>query len=135
MIRTRSQIIAVVLQVALGIFDVFAAIRILSAGSAGAPPLPGGEEFGGPPFWAGIMFLTLAVATLFSAYGLWIGQKWGKVVTLATRAVLILFALGDLAGTLAIAAYVFAAISAVYVVLSVVVIVVVLRRQPKPALA
>jgi uncharacterized membrane protein (DUF2068 family) len=120
---------------ALGIYDIFPATRILAAGSEGAPAIPGGEEFGGPPFWAGMMFLTLAVATLFSAYGLWVGQKWGKVVTLVTRAILILFALGDLVGATMIGAYNFAAISAVYVVLSIVVVALVLRRQPKPVMA
>ncbi len=78
------------------------------------------------------MFLCLSIATLFSAYGLWAGQKWGKIITLATRAVRILFALGDVLNTFSIAAYLFATIFVmVYVVLSIVVVILVLRREPK----
>lgn len=135
MTRSRNLQIAAVLLVLLALFSIVPAIRTLSYGSAGAPPLVGTDESNGPPFWSGIMFLVLGVATLFGAYGLWNGQKWGKVVTLATRAILLLFALGDLVGSVAFSAYGFAALSSVYIAVSLIVVYLVLRRQPNPALA
>ena len=135
MTRSRNLQIAAVLLVALALLDIIPAIRTLSYGSAGAPPFVGADEGNGPPFWAGIMFVVLAVATLFGAYGLWNGQKWGKIVTLATRALLLLFALGDLVGATAAGAFGFAALSGSYVVISLIVVYLVLRRQPNPALA
>jgi hypothetical protein len=136
MIRSRNfTLLLVVLLVFVAIVDLIPALRNLTYGSAGAPPLLGAEEMDGPPFWASIMFIFLSVATLFGAYGLWIGQKWGKVVTLITRPIGLLFALGDVVGTLAVGIYPFAALMSVYVVASIVVIYLVLRRQPKPALA
>jgi hypothetical protein len=136
MIRSRSLVTAVILQVVHGLFHVAAAIRILAAGSTGLPALPGAEDQGGPPFWAGVMFLVLAVATLFSAYGLWSGQKWGKVVTLVTKAILILFGLGDVIGAASIGAWPYFTISVADVVIGIAVVVLVLRRQqPKAVMA
>jgi hypothetical protein len=135
MVRSRSLIIAVVIQIVLGLFAAVSGIRILAAGIGGATPMPGGEELGGPPFWAGVMFLALAIAILFSAYGLWIGQKWGKIVALVTSVILTIFGLGDLVGAIAIGNYTFAALFAVYVALCITVVVLVLRRQPKPVMA
>lgn len=135
MSRSRSLIIAVVIQIVLGLFAAASGIRILAAGSGGAMPMPGGEEIGGPPFWAGVMFLTLAIAIFFSAYGLWIGQKWGKIVALVTSIILMIFGLGDLVGAIAIGNYAFAALFAVYVALCITVVLLVLRRPSTPVMA
>lgn len=135
MTRSRNITIAVILQVALGLFYVFSAVRILAGGSAGGPTLPGAPEDSGPPFWAGIMFLSLALISLFSAYGLWIGQKWGKVLAIVTCVIGVIFALGDLIGTLSLGLYGYAAIAACLIGASIATILLVLRSQPKAVLA
>ena len=133
MIRSRN--LVVVLLICLAVFDLIPAIQNLSYGSAGAPAWVGDGAVDGPPFWASLMFIALSVATLFGAYGLWIGQKWGKIVTLATRAPLLLFALGDLLGAISFSAYFLALLGSLYVIASIVVVYLVLRRQPKPVMA
>ncbi len=128
--RTR---IAAGLQVIAGIVGLFFAIRILAAGSQGLPPLPGAEEMGGPPFWAGLMFFALAVASLFSAFGLWKGQRWGKVVAIVTCAINAVFGAGDLLSAVAIGSATMGIVSGLSVLVYVLVIVLVLRRDPVPA--
>jgi hypothetical protein len=90
---------------------------------------------GGPPFWAGVLFLIFAVASLFGAYGLWINQKWGKIITIITRVVMGLFALGDVLNAFFLSYYGLAFAFAAYVLVSILIIVLVLRREPKPAMA
>lgn len=131
----RSRMLVVVLLIGLAIFDLIPAIINLSYGSAGAPAWVGNGEVSGPPFGMSLAFVGLSVVTLFGAYGIWIGQKWGKVVTLVTRALLLLFALGDLLGALTFSAYSLALLSLLYVIASIIVVYLVLRRQPKPVMA
>jgi hypothetical protein len=131
MVRSTGIIIAVVLQVLIGLINFVSALRILAAGINGASALVGNPETDGPPFWAGVMFLVLAVATLFSAYGLWQGQRWGKIVTIVTGVILIIFALGDLVGAVMLPSYLWASVSVVYVAMLLTVQYLVLRRQPQ----
>jgi len=135
MFRSKSLTIAAILKVVLGILMAMSAIRILSAGSAGLPPPPGMEDTGGPPFWAGLLFMTVAIASLFAAYGLWKNQKWGKVVALVTSAINGLFSLGDVLGSVMTQNYAFAFGFVLVVLAEVLVIVLVLRREPRPQLA
>ncbi len=128
--RTR---IAAGLQVLSGIVGLISGIRILSAGSQGLPPLPGAEEMGGPPFWAGLMFFALAVASLFSAFGLWKGQRWGKVVAIVTCTVNAVFGAGDILGAIAVGSATMGIVMGLSVLVYVLVIVLVLRRDPVPA--
>jgi hypothetical protein len=132
--RSKTLMVAAILQALIGLFDMMDAVRILAAGSEGLPPSPGLEDQGGPPFWAGVLFLIFAVAGLFGAYGIWINQKWGKIITIITRVVMGLFALGDVVSTFFISYYGAAFGFAVYVLVSILVIVLVLRREPKPAM-
>ncbi len=135
MTRSRNITTAVILQVVLGLFYVLSATQILAGGSGGGPDLPGSPEGSGPPFWAGMMFISVALIRLFSAYGLWIGQKWGKVLAIVTCVIGVVFGMGDLLGTIAIGQYGFAAISACLIGASLAIILLVLRGQPKPAMA
>jgi hypothetical protein len=135
MTRSRSLILVVVLIVAMAVFDLIPAVRTLSYGSAGAPPMTGMEGQDGPPFWAGIMFVCISMAALFGAYGLWVGQKWGKIVTIITRVILTLFILGDLVGSISAGVVPLALGAGLYFIASVYVLYYVLRRQPRLALA
>ena len=136
MFRSTSLTIAAGLKVILGILIAMSAIRILSAGSAGLPP-PSGAPPGqsGPPFWAGLLFLTMAIACLFAAYGLWKNQKWAKIIAIITSAINGLFSLGDLVGFVMTQNYAFAVGFVLVVLAEVLVIVLVLRREPRPQLA
>ena len=136
MFRSTSLTIAAGLKVILGILIAMSAIRILSAGSAGLPP-PSGAPPGqsGPPFWAGLLFLTMAIACLFAAYGLWKNQKWAKIIAIVTSAINGLFSLGDLVGFVMTQNYAFAVGFVLVVLAEVLVIVLVLRREPRPQLA
>jgi hypothetical protein len=134
--RSKTLIVAAILQTLLGLVDMMGAVRILAGGSEGLPPPPGAPpDMGGPPFWAGVLFLIFAVASLFGAYGLWLNQKWGKIITIITRVVMGLFALGDVLNALSLSYPGVASGFAAYVLVSILVIVLVLRREPKPAMA
>ena len=133
--RTKSLTAAAILQFLFGIVDALSALPILAAGSAGLPAPSGVEGASGPPFWAGVLFLILAVATLFGAYGLWINQKWGKTLTIITRVITGIFALGDVVGAALMGGIAVASAFSLYALLSVVVVFLVLRREPRPALA
>ena len=100
MVASKRLRIAAGLQLASAAVGSASAIRILSAGRAGLPPLEGAEGMGGPPFWAGLMFFALAVASLFSAFGLVRGERWGRIVAVCTAAVNAVFAGGDLLGAI-----------------------------------
>ena len=136
--RSKSISLAAILLTALGAVEMFSAVRILAAGSAGLPPAPELRAAGiesGPPFWAGLLFMVVAVASLFAAYGLWKNQKWAKVVAIVTSALIGLFAVGDLVGAamagLAAAAAAFAGL----VLVCAMVVFLVLRREAQPQTA
>lgn len=133
MSRSKRIRVAVALQTLAGIAGMASAVRILSAGSAGLPAPQGAESLGGPPFWAGLMFFALGVSSLFGAYGLWKGQRWGKVVTIVTCAVNAVFGAGDLYAGVLIGNPAMIALFAAAVAAYVTVIVLVLRRDPAPA--
>jgi hypothetical protein len=136
MFRSKSLTIAAGLKVILGILIAMSATRILSAGSAGLPPPPGAPAGqGGPPFLAGLLFMTMAIACLFAAYGLWKNQKWGKIVAIITSALNGLFSLGDVLGLVMQQNYALAVGFALVVLMEVFIIVLVLRREPRPQLA
>ena len=132
MIRSKSLTGAAILQFVLGILDLINSLPILEAGTERRPPQPGVEQVG--PFFMGVVFLILAVATLFGAYGVWINQKWGKVLVVVTRVVTGLLALGDILSGVVAGKIGFAVIGIFYVLASILVIMLVLRRESKPVM-
>lgn len=136
MTRSKSITIAAILQCILGILEAMDAMRILAGGINGLPPPPGSPEgVGGPPFGAGVLFMVLAIAGLFGAYGLWINQKWGKIVTVITRVIFGLFTLGDIWGTVYMQRFDLAFVFVTYLVVSILIIFLVLRRETKLVMA
>jgi len=131
MSRSRSLTLGAILQAVLSIADGMSALPILAAGITGLPARPGHESVGGPPFFIGVFFIIAGVSGLFAAYGLWMNQKWGKVLTIITRVLLSLFALGDLFPAPDPLRLVFGT----YLLASIVVIFLVLRVAPRPATA
>lgn len=127
--------IAAALQVLSAAAGLVSAVRILSAGSAGLPAPKGAEAMGGPPFWAGLMFFALAIASLFSAYGLVQGQRWGKVVAIITAAIGGVFMAGDVAGALALGAPLVALAFGLGTLGYLAILYLVLRREPMPRAA
>jgi hypothetical protein len=132
MTRSKSLIGAAILQFALGILDLINSLPILEAGTDRQLPQPGVPQVG--PFFMGVVFLILAVASLFGAYGVWINQKWGKVLVVVTRVVTGLLALGDILSGVVAGKIGFAVIGIFYVLASILVIVLVLRRESKPVM-
>ena len=73
--------VAAILQVVVGVAGAVFAISVIQQGATS------GTTDDGP----GVMFMAMGFATallsLVSAYGLWLNQKWGKVLAIVTRAV------------------------------------------------
>jgi len=81
------------------------------------------------------MFFALAIASLFSAYGLIKGQRWGKVVAIVTASISAVFMAGDVAGALALGAPLVAVGFGLGTLGYVAVLYLVLRREPMTAAA
>jgi len=133
--RSTSTTVAAILVFAIGVAGMISAVRILSAGIEGLPPVPELGGAGGPPFWAGLLFMVLAVASLFAAFGLWKNQKWGKVVAIVTCTIFGLFTLGDVLGSVMARQYAFASGFGLLLGACVLAIILVLRREPRPQAA
>lgn len=122
---SRSLVTVAILQAALSLVELVATLPVLARGS---PQL--GQ--GGPSFYVGVLFIIFAVSGLFAAYGVWMNQKWGKVLTIIVRAVYFLFGLGDFLMFPDLTAKL---IASIYLIVSVLIVYLVLRPQPKPATA
>jgi hypothetical protein len=128
--RSKQSTIAAILAAIVGVVSIADATRILAAGSAGMPAQPGAEAAGGPPFWAGLMFFAMGVAFVFSAYGIWKNQRWGKILAIVLSAINGLFTLGDIIGTLSAQIYALTAVFVVGELVLITIIVLLLQRAP-----
>ena len=133
--RSMQSTIAAVLTAVVGVLTIASGTRILTAGSAGMPAQPGMETAGGPPFWAGLMFFAMGVALLFSTYGIWKTQRWGKIVAIVLCAINALFTLGDIVGSLMAGIYMLTAVFAALEIVLIVIRVLLLQRPRSPATA
>lgn len=125
--RTRSYTIAAILQLLLSLAAIGLSLPDIARGANEVNQAPDAI-----PYAALVLSLIVGVLGLVSAYGVWRVQKWGVVLTIILRAVDGLTSLPGVAfGPTPFLKFV-ATISAV---LAIVVIYLLLRREPTPAVA
>ena len=119
--RTKQTTIAAILQFLLSAFGIVASIPFLVQGAAGTEA---------PPFFVIVLAFIFAVLGMASAYGVWKNQKWGKILTIVLRAVDSLLAVPGVFSAPTPFLWMAATIS---VGVSIIIIVLLLWRAPRPA--
>lgn len=124
MSRTRSYTFAAILMLLYCLITVVSSLPTLALGAPNPPA-------DAPPFAQTVLEFALAIVGIVGAYGVWRMQKWGVVLTIVVAALGILDSLP---------AVVFApppmrVMGGLGVVWSAVIIALLLRRAPRPALS
>ena len=127
MTHSKSLTVAAILQLLLSIVAIAASIPLLLLGAESVDTA--GTS---PPYFIAMLGFAIGLVGVVAAYGVWKRQKWAIVLTIVLRAVDVLAALPG----------VFFAPTAVWRVLAIggsilgiLVIVLLLRREPRPATA
>ena len=125
--RTRSCTIAAILQLLLSLAAIGLSLPDIARGANEVNQAPDTI-----PYAALMMSLIIGVLGLVSAYGVWRVQKWGVILTIILRAVDGLTSLPGVAfGPTPMLQF----LATISVVLAIVVIYLLLRREPTPAVA
>ncbi len=125
--RTRSYTIAAILQLLLSLAAIGLSLPDIARGANEVNQAPDTI-----PYAALMLSLIIGVLGLVSAYGVWRVQKWGVILTIILRAVDGLTSLPGVAfGPTPMLQFV----ATISVVLAIVVIYLLLRREPTPAVA
>ncbi len=122
MTRSRSVTIAAIIVLFNALWNIVNIVPRLAQGTAADSSL------GSPPFAAGLVVFTMGIFGLFAAYGLWRNAKWGKVLGLVVTALNILYSMIPLL----VAPLPIKFIAAAGIVLNIISIVLLLRRDARP---
>lgn len=125
--RTRSYTIAAILQLLLSLAAIGLSLPDIARGANEVNQAPDTI-----PYAALMMSLIIGVLGLVSAYGVWRVQKWGVILTIILRAV---DGLSSLPGVAFGPTPMLQFVATISVVLAIVVIYLLLRREPTPAVA
>ncbi len=121
MTRSKSLTIAAVLLFAYNVYDALQTIPLLAQGTATD------GNMSKPPFAVSLLVFTLAIFGIFAAYGVWRNAKWGKVLGLIVTALNILYTLIPLL----VAPLPIKLIAAGFIILNILIMWMLLRRESK----
>ena len=79
--RSTAHTAAALLNVLFSLLAIGFAMPPLWAGASASE-----AEAGQPPYFIVVLSLVLGVAGLISSYGIWVGQRWGVVLTIILQA-------------------------------------------------
>ena len=125
--HSKSLTVAAILQLLLSIGGIAATIPSLFLGAESV-----NNAGTSPPYFIVLLAFAIGLVGVVAAYGVWKRQKWAIVLTIVLRAV---DGLSALPGVLFAPSAVWQVLAIGSVILSSLVIVLLLRREPRPAIA
>jgi len=123
MTRSTGVTVAAILQLLMSLFGVIVSLTALPAAANATAQDPEG-----PPYIVLMLALILSVLGLVAAYGLWKNQRWAKILTIVVRTV---DSLSALPGLLFAPTIEWRLAAVVGVSLSILIIALLLRREPR----
>ncbi len=130
MTRPQSYLVAAVLMVLLSLARAVVQFPFLARGTAGNVGFFSDSD-PGPPFFLTVVNFVVTVLGFVSAYGVWRGEKWGVVMTIALCALAML----DQVPALLFVPFPWRLIAAAGIVWAAIIIVLLLRPTSRPAVA
>jgi hypothetical protein len=127
MTHSKSLTVATILQLLLSVFAIVATFPYLLLGAESV-----NNAGTSPPYFIVLLGFAIGLVGVVAAYGVWKRQKWAIVLTIVLRAV---DGLSALPGVLFAPSAVWQVLAIGTVILSSLVIVLLLRREPRPAIA
>lgn len=125
MTRSKSVTIAAIIVLFNAVWNIVNIVPRLAQGTAAD------SSTDSPPFAAALVVFTMGICGLFAAYGLWRNAKWGKVLGLTVTALNILYSMIPLL----VAPLPIKLIAGGGIVLNIISIVLMLRREAKSVTA